>query len=58
MLTWFGIFLICLQVFSVLMTIGRIGKVREPITPGEAVFGTVFSSLIIIGILVKGTGHL
>lgn len=57
-MTWFGWLYVSLQLFTILATIGLVGKGRRPITPNMALGTTVVSGLLIAGVLLVGTGHL
>jgi hypothetical protein len=57
-MTWYGYALIAYEVVVVAIMILLIGKPREPITPGVALFGMTIAGLIVSGALVVGTGHL
>jgi hypothetical protein len=48
---WFKWLLVGIFALDALITIGKVGKDREPISPVEAVGVTILDALLIIGII-------
>lgn len=57
-MTWFGYTLLAIYAVSTIINISWVGKPRQPLTAGTAAFLTVYTALIVWGILAVGTGSL
>jgi hypothetical protein len=54
-MTWFGWLLVGLIALGGLLSVGQIGRPREPLTPGTGALIVVLDALLILGVVLVGT---
>ena len=57
-MTWFGWFLILFTLLGIAVSIANVGKPRKPLDAGTAAWVFVVQGLLVVGILLVGTGSL
>ena len=55
-MTWFGWALAGWFAYGAVTMVARVGKPREPIAPIPAAIGVIVSALLIVLVLISGTG--